>query len=1183
MSLRDSVYWVVRPAVLLYWVSHTFAAEAEKQAANNLVDWDYAQLHLVDPVPLQDKLNYHNLCIMRRERQQLDPNRKLSKSQEQYEYREFERLYNAVFSTKPPHLRNSQENYIQHVKDEFFRRQMEPLNPKTSRERYEWHVKKQQGSFFGGKYDFGTYFRGNFTARRRRSVDVEGFPGGGKNSKQKQPPLSLNTENNLVDNIEEMRFEDNVVNIIKGIGDTVNEHGQENLGVLSRDLQEKRGQIVIEGKEPLLIEVKEPVDNIEIAVQGPVVGQETLVESLVNTRNHHLDNALPDERETILKIKKERTDPKLRIRSKRVRREKVNLLINPGSKFNRSWQLDPRNPWNKNIRYKKHLKLFDAFYMDFYSREGSDRLPSNETFIKIKPPAWFRQTRFPYETGQDSRSVSHYMNEIEKIMEKVSRASDITYGVTTKEERRRERDRNHTAILKEEERQWQAQLGRIKYLLKKNNITKAEHDRLLENIEMDKKIKYKLYRTRSTKHVVQKAMEQLQLAANFVASDVYRDKRDVGDAQYDSNHIEDEFVEQSEGNPNKPKIRSKRVRRNIFERHDKLEAKLENVRKVHLSQGAPNYSPKRLVRNKRYFFSTTSTTESSEEKRLFHKDGKGLKDYEPYYRHNMVYEDDTVERTTPTTLKPKKTTVLTEEQLEERKALLKSFEKEYQIGVKLSKKYEMEFNEIHAKAFNKTRTKREILIKTNERFDSMNNGIIELIRKLLEFVKMYQSIIGKEHGDFPSVDVNLNIHVEPNINSISLEEKIEVDSRNLTDRNEKQEDMDDDKRDMKSPKNSTETCDAYLTKAFSLIKHLLNLINRIRDTKITLDANIRFEKPTQPSSDHHNTDTESKRIPSDPIKVKEDLDAETINTHGEPSKECIQETNSSLDKTENLSSHFSNELTDNELQDLAEIFLSNNVLDTKNKVLDNNNNGLDINNNGLDINSKMLDININLLDANNNLLDINKSSPLRRKLRKKRYTLEDLMKGPIKSNPEKTKLEVDASAQDKKEGAKKYEFSGPGNVDNRVYRNENGQVQDFHFVKNQHHSRENPDHPENHRVDMDAYYEEKERRYATEFLAEYDESLGIRERMHQDYLKMVKETKIGFIDRAKLNQMELQRAHKERMEFLRAQPTEAVTEVTTTTEYFEALSSFEEEKGKKPKDRIKEKLEELKELRRGFP
>lgn len=102
-----------------------------------------------------------------------DPNRNMSESREKYENHQFRQLYNYVFSTKPPHLRTSEENYIQFLKDEFFAKQKVPESPKTSRERYEWHVKKQQGSFFGGKYDFDTYLAGNFTARRRRRAIYE--------------------------------------------------------------------------------------------------------------------------------------------------------------------------------------------------------------------------------------------------------------------------------------------------------------------------------------------------------------------------------------------------------------------------------------------------------------------------------------------------------------------------------------------------------------------------------------------------------------------------------------------------------------------------------------------------------------------------------------------------------------------------------------------------------------------------------------------------------------------------------------------------------------------------------------------------------------------------------------------------------------------------------------------------
>uniref|UniRef100_A0A8D9BQ80 Uncharacterized protein n=1 Tax=Cacopsylla melanoneura TaxID=428564 RepID=A0A8D9BQ80_9HEMI len=185
MSNRDSVYWVVPQSVLLVWllispldgapVQETQDRKKEK-AIEKMVDWDYAGLHLEDHVPLQDKLNYHELCMLRRERQLRDPKQKLSQSREQYENHEFKRLYNAVFSTKPPHLRTSEENYIQFLKDDFFRKQLDPQNPQTSRERYEWHLKKSQGSFFGGKYDFETYLAGNFTARRRRSVDAEDVP-----------------------------------------------------------------------------------------------------------------------------------------------------------------------------------------------------------------------------------------------------------------------------------------------------------------------------------------------------------------------------------------------------------------------------------------------------------------------------------------------------------------------------------------------------------------------------------------------------------------------------------------------------------------------------------------------------------------------------------------------------------------------------------------------------------------------------------------------------------------------------------------------------------------------------------------------------------------------------------------------------------------------------------------------
>uniref|UniRef100_A0A8D9BQB4 Uncharacterized protein n=1 Tax=Cacopsylla melanoneura TaxID=428564 RepID=A0A8D9BQB4_9HEMI len=81
MSNRDSVYWVVPQSVLLVWllispldgapVQETQDRKKEK-AIEKMVDWDYAGLHLEDHVPLQDKLNYHELCMLRRERQLRD-------------------------------------------------------------------------------------------------------------------------------------------------------------------------------------------------------------------------------------------------------------------------------------------------------------------------------------------------------------------------------------------------------------------------------------------------------------------------------------------------------------------------------------------------------------------------------------------------------------------------------------------------------------------------------------------------------------------------------------------------------------------------------------------------------------------------------------------------------------------------------------------------------------------------------------------------------------------------------------------------------------------------------------------------------------------------------------------------------------------------------------------------------
>lgn len=708
-------------------------------------------------------------------------------------------------------------------------------------------------------------------------------------------------------------------------------------------------------KENIVLKTDDGIQNKLIPAQEQQIGDNTEIQqkelSLTNIQSHRVDpnwienndkiiENLQDETKNELKVTGEKKVRKRKplIRSKRIKRQLYDPYINPGSPpLNRSWALDPRNPWNRNIRYKKHIKLLDNFYLDLYSRTGSDRLPSREQFVKISPPPYFRK-------GLDSRSLDHYVGEMEKFQKALSKTSDITYGLPSKEIRRRERDKNHTAILKLEEMKWKKKMSRIRLLLRNNNITETERDRLVADIEADKRVMYKKYKTRTTKTIVQKCMEQLDWAAEFVKSQIeVRKKRNVGDESMFEESLEDVRVgnDKMQRRNKQVKIKSKRIKRDIFKRSEILKSELDNL-KMNMQDRLRN--KKRLERRKRediyednsWYPPYTPRTSSEEErkKKRFQKNWPHLcqGDYGPIWRHNAVYDypypDNDETSPTPSTI-PKKTTTLSPKEIKRREEMLKMFDEDMEAGRKRGHENELEFLRIKKSA---NRTKRNAaILNTNK------NGL-----------------------------------------------------------------------------------------------HILG------------------------------------------------------------------------------------------------------------------------------------------------------------KFRKKRMTLEELMKGPPedKFEEKKTKLEVDKQAHEVDPDKRKFSMEGTNNEQRKFFKADGEGAQgDFVFDKNVQDSRDDPDHPDNNQVDINAYYEQKALEYIAEKKAIYDESLGIRERMHQDYLKMLKNTTGGFIDRGAINRMELERAHRERAEFLKRQTTESTARIEVTEPTFDALSSFEtkEVDEKKPlgKKKLKKLFQELKELRNG--
>lgn len=806
--------------------------------------------------------------------------------------------------------------------------------------------------------------------------------------------------------LEMMKFEDNVANNMNKLREEFDKLGDNQIGI-NVDLRKKK-YFKLKKRQQTLNEMKdlpETVDNVQTAVRYQ--GTRDKIGEVKIIQNEHNRN-LKDENYLlgnypIAENKAESCQRKSKpnIRSRRVRRELVNIFHNPKkANVNRSWYLDPRNPWNKNLRYYKHIKLFDAFYLDFYTREGSDRLPSNETFVKIRPPPSFYATKNPWSARFDSQPVSYYVKEMEKMGKDLTQTEEWIYGRPSKALRREARYKNYTAILNQEELQWKRQLSQIKYKLRKKNITQAEHDKIAEDIEKDKKVKYKLYKTHSTKHIVNQAMDALTIAAEFVKSAIIRDKRDVGDMYEESEEdVQGGFVNilDSKKKARKVSIKSKRVKRDIFEAEKKLQAKLDYVRGIQRRKLSPSLiNGKRVVRKKRsdlgsWQHGSYQPPSNSERKPVIRPHLKPL-DYEPIARHNALYYDaseeyshvsrTTTRRTASTSLKPKKTATLPSEEIKRRTELLKNFAEDMENGYRFANNHEKEFLALRTK-LNITRKKREGSISVDKAKNKVNNVLMETISKIIR------------------MEISQNSH------------------------------------------------------------------------KIPENSQIFF-----------------------------------------------------------LSNGKSN-------------------LDTKDTVV-------------------------------------------RSKLRKKRGTLDDLLKGPPpdKFEQKKTKLEVDKEEAGKKKGVvKEMNIAGTENINKKMFQMHKGNIHHVDVDKKVNDdfddSRRDPDHPDNNRVNIYDWKEQYDRKYGDAYMDEMDESLGIRARMHQDYLKMKKEQKIGLIDRGLLNRMELERAHNERAEFLKRQTIPTTTEQMLRTCDPKDLSSFQSEPDKKgrkrspAKDRIKERVEELKDLRKG--
>lgn len=711
------------------------------------------------------------------------------------------------------------------------------------------------------------------------------------------------------------------------------------------------------------------------------------------------------------------------IRARRIRRELTNIYINPKkTNWNRSWYLDPRNPWNKNLRFIKHVKLFDTFYLDFYTREGSDRLPSNETFCKIQPPPGFYATKYPYSARFDSQPVSTYVNEMEKmakVLDKYDPNDGFVYARPSNDFRREARNKNYSAILAQEELLWKKQLSQIKYKLKLKNITKTEHDKAVEYLEKDKKLKYKLYRTRTTKHIIKQAMEMLSLANEFAKSCIVRDKRDIG--YIESEDVKDKFmnVHDKKKRAKKLSIRNKRHKRDIFEDERKLDAKLDNLRRIQrkkLSAGQ-NINGKRVVRKKRAGLdnwehgSYIPPSNSVKDPPVVWPNRKPL-DYGPIARHNALYYDDSVDfshpcRTkapnspnTPSTYpESRKTTNPSPKEIQRRTELLQAFKEDEENALRFAKQHEEEFLALKNSLNITMRKRRDISLTTPSNKEIEHN-------------------VGVDNAKDPKKDMNI----------------------------------------------------------------LLETMNKIAGMKPTSIENKNCEN-------------------SKPFQL---------------------------------------------------IFQN----------------------------------------------DFNPQDILAKELqRQKRSLLDDLLKGPPpdKFEKKKTKLEMDVQEAAKKPGVlKEIEIEGTENINKKIFKmyEENINQVDVNKVANVNYdfgdSRRDPDHPDNNRVDVYAWREWYDRKIADMYMQSMDYSLGIRDRMYKDYLKLRNETEVGMIDRRLLNRIELERAQKERAEFLRKQPIpKTTTEQPQSTCDPRDLSSFQtkEKKGRKrmpAKERLKERVEELKDLRKGI-